>query len=272
MKTGISLITMGAGNVKVLGKTLESFKNVFDEVVYGDMLLFDEDRKVIDEYKQQYNMGVLQMPFDYIFKYGFANALNTLAFQATNDIILYMNTSEVIDEDYGIVDAVHNNKECNSFYFVHRTDPHRWFRMYNKNDLRWSGCIHEQLVGDYRPFHKPTFMMADLEKDMDDLLKADIFNSVKEIVYFKNYMNIVDHPSLLGETDPGWIKFAQENYDSMKVRMHAKGYLYEAFATGNEPLLRRSIERYKITESFASSGLIEYQGDPKFLNKKANEV
>jgi len=45
MKTGISLITMGAGNVKVLKKTLESFKEVFDEVIYGDLLIYQEDRE-----------------------------------------------------------------------------------------------------------------------------------------------------------------------------------------------------------------------------------
>lgn len=263
---------MGAGNVKALGKTLDSFKNVFDEVVYGDMLLFEEDRRVLDGYKQTYNMGVLRMPFNYIFTYGFANTLNTLAQHATNNIVLYMNTSEIIDEDYEIVQSVKNNKECNAFYFTHRTDPHRWFRMYNKNELKWSGCIHEQLSGEYRPFHKPIFMMADLEKDMDDPIKADIFNSVKEIVYFNNYMKIVDKPDELGETDPGWISFAKDNYANMRARMHAKGKLYEAFAARDERLLSLAIKEYKVSESFASSELIEYQGDPKFLNKQPNEV
>jgi len=268
MKTGITLITMGAGNVQALGKTLESFDGVFDEVVYGDMLLFQEDRDVLDKYKQQYNMGVLRMPFNFIFKYGFAHTLNTLAFQATNNMVIYANTSEVIDEDYGIVDLVKSNKDCNAFYFVHRTDPHRWFRMYNKSDLKWSGCIHEQLAGEYRPFHKPIFMMADLEKDMDNLIKADLFNSVKEIVYFNNYTKIVDMPHALGETDPGWVSFAKENYDSMKSRMTANEELYKAFVTGDEYLLAKNVYGHIMKDTFKSSDLIEYQGDPKYLNKK----
>jgi hypothetical protein len=265
MKTGITLMTMGAGNVKALGKTLESFKGVFDEVIYGDMLLFNEDRALVKGYAMEYNMGILRMPFNYIFKYGFSNTLNVLSELATNDIVLYMNTSEIIDEDYGVVDHVKYNKDCNAFYFTHRTDPHRWFRMYNRNELKWSGVIHEQLAGDYRPYHKPIFMMADLEKDMDDPFKADVFNSVKEIVYFNNYLKIVDEPHLLGETDPGWIKFATDNYDSMKERMLAKGYLYEAFRTGDIHLLGAAITNYKTGESFQSSNLIEYQGDKKFL-------
>lgn len=267
MKTGITLITMGAGNVKALGKTLASFSGVFDEVVYGDMLLFEEDRKVVDEYKQQYNMGVIELPFNYIFKYGFANTLNILSFHATNDIVLYMNTSEIIDVDFGIVDVVKRN-EFNAFYFIHRTDPHRWFRMYNKNHLKWSGCIHEQLSGEYLPYHKPIFMMADLEKDMDDPFKADIFNAVKEIVYFNNYMKIVDDPTALGETDPGWVKFASENYESMKERMQSNTQLFKAFCTGSDRDLHVAINNYNPIKQFESSNLIEYQGDPAFLGKK----
>jgi len=271
MKTGITLITMGAGNVKALGKTLESFKGVFDEVVYGDMLLFEEDREVLREYVKEYNMGVVRMPFNNIFKYGFSNTLNELSDQATNDFVVYMNTSEVIDEDYGIVDAVKNNPDCNSFYFIHRTDPHRWYRMYNRNELEWSGVIHEQLKGDYRPYHKPIFMMADLEKDMDDPFKADIFNAVKEIVYFRNYNRIVDYPNKLGETDPGWMKFAIDNYENMKERMQAREQLYEAFCVGSDLMLHQAISNYVPSGKFESSNLIEYQGDPKFLNKTKDE-
>jgi hypothetical protein len=267
MKTGITLITMGAGNVKVLGKTLESFSNVFDEVVYGDMLLFDDDREIISKYKKEYNILDLRLPFNYIFRYGFADTLNLLAQQATNDIVIYMNTSEIIDDDYGIVDVVTNNPDCNAFYFTHRTDPHRWFRMYNRKELEWSGVIHEQLKGEYKPYHKPIFMMADLEKDMDDPFKADVFNSVKEICYFRNYNKIVEQPKKLGETDPGWVKFATENYNNMRERMQSNAQLYEAFCMGSDLMLYQAIKNFKPTGKYESSTLIEYQGDPKYLNK-----
>lgn len=268
MKTGITLITMGAGNVKALGKTLESFKGVFDEVVYGDLLLFEEDREIVSKYQKEYNMGVVRLPFNYIFRYGFADTLNFLADKATNDVVIYMNTSEIIDEDYGIVDIVKNNPDCNSFYFIHRTDPHRWFRMYKRNEFVWSGVIHEQLKGDYKPYHKPVFMMADLEKDMDDPFKADVFNAVKEICYFRNYNRIVDFPRSLGETDQGWVKFATENYQNMKERMQAHTQLYEAFCTGSDLMLHQAIRNFIPTGKFQSSNLIEYQGSPMFLDKK----
>lgn len=272
MKSKITLITMGAGNVKALGKTLESFKDICHEVVYGDMLLFEEDRSVLRKYQKEYNLVVDKMSFNYIFKYGFSDTLNRLAEKSSSNMVLYMNTSEVIDEDYGIDDIVYNNYQCNSFFFIHKTDPHRWFRLYDRNELEWSGVIHEQLKGDYKPYHKPVFMMADLEKDMDDPFKADVFNSVKEIVYFRNYNRIVDYPKKLGETDPGWVKFATENYESMKQRMQANEGLYQAFCTGSDLMLHQAIQNFKPTGKFQSSNLIEFQGDPKFLNKKKNEV
>ena len=78
-------------------------------------------------------------------------------------------------------------------------------------------------------------------------------------------MKIVDKPEELGETDPGWISFAQDNYANMRERMHAKGKLYDAFAARDEYLLGSAIADYKMSESFQSSNLIEYQGDKKFL-------
>jgi len=258
---------MGAGNVKVLRKTLESFSGVCNEVIYGDLLLFPEDREVIKSYEKEFNLKICEFPFNWIFEYGFSSCLNILADSSTNNTVMYMNTSEVIDEDYGITETIKNNPNCNTFFFTHRTDPHRWHRTYNRKELKWSGLIHEQLKGEYRPYHKPIFMMADLEKDMHDPLKAKILNDVKEIVYFQQYNNIVDFPERLGETDPGWIKFATDDYDSMKERLLKKGKRYQAFIDGDlEAYMKDVMTNPEFeNERFESSLRIEFQGDKKFL-------
>lgn len=267
MKTGISLITMGCGNVVVLKKTLESFRHVCDEVVYGDLLLFPEDREALKSYQEEFNIKILEYPFNLLFVEGFSVVLNSLAFFSSNDTVVYSNTSEIIEKDNGILDAISQDYNC--YFFDHATDPHRWYRMYNRHELHWSGRIHESLVGDHRPYHKPVYRMADLEKDMQNPFKAKIFNDVKEIVYFSNYMSIVDNPNQLGGTDPGWIKFATDNYESMKGRLLKKGRRYEAFLEGD--FKKYMMDAYSNPEfekeRFESSNLIEYQGDPKFLNK-----
>jgi hypothetical protein len=228
MKTGITLITMGAGNVIVLEETLKSFQHVVDEVIYGDTLLFPEDREILYLYEKKYNMKIVRYSFDYIFKNGFAAILNDLCSHATNDMVLYSNTSEAIDIDYGIVEIVNNNLDCNTFYFTHATDKHHWFRMNNRKDLKWSGLIHEESVGNHKPYHKPIFQMKDLEKDLMNPFKAKVFNTVKEAIYFSLYNRIVDDPKSLGGTDPGWVHFATENYESMAYRLRQKRNLNQA--------------------------------------------
>lgn len=266
----ITLLTMGAGNVLALKKTLASFKDVCNEFVYGDLLLFPEDREIVKSYQQQFNLKIIPFNFDYLFQHGFSSLLNKLATHATNDIVIYMNTSEAIDEDYGMLDIVKNNTECNAFYFTHRTDPHRWYRCYNRHELKWSGMLHEQLIGEYRPYHKPIIMMKDLDKDMDNTFKAKVFDTVKEIVYFTNYMSFIDNPSLLGATDQGWVKFATDSYQSFKDRLEKKGAAYQAFKDGDleafMEYVHNSPEFEK--EKFESNLSIEFQVDPMFLGKK----
>lgn len=267
MNTGISLLTMGAGNLIVLRETLESFRGVCDEVIYGDLLLFPEDREILRIYEKEFNMKIIHFKYDFIFEHGFSRVLNELANHATNNMVIYMNTGEVIDEDYGITKIVKDNPGCNTFYFTHRTDPHRWFRLYNRHELKWSGVLHEQLKGDYRPYHKPAFMMKDLPKDMHSTFKAKVLDTVKEIVYHTQYMRIVDDPSSLGETDPGWVHFATENYESMAYRLRQKGDIYESFKSGDlHTFLSACYASKEINDfKFESNTGIEYQEDKKFL-------
>jgi hypothetical protein len=259
----ISLLTMGAGNVKVLRKTIESFSSICDEIVYGDMLLWEEDRVLLKSYQQEFNLKIVELPFNFIFENGFSYLLNTLSAKSTNDLCIYMNTSEIIGVDYGMAEIIKNNQDCNSFFFTHATEVHRWFRCYNKKDLEWSGLIHEELVGEYIPFHKPIFQMSDLEKDLDNEYKAKILNDCKEIVYWNQLCNLVENNSLLGATSSGWLEFAVSQYDSMKERLSAKGERYEAYKSGD---LKGYLHEASISEEFKglefkSNNIIAYQGD-----------
>lgn len=260
MQRKISLITMGQGNVIALKKTLDSFKNVVDEVVYGDMLLFEDDRLVLNSYVKEYNIRVVNLPFNYLFHSGFSDCLNYLISHASNDMVMYMNTSEAIDEDYGINEIINCNPNCNMFYFSHRVESHRWFRTFDRRELRWSGVIHEEPRGVEKPYHKPIFMMRDFEKDMEDSRKAYIFNRVKEINYDSNYLKLVEYPSHSGATNEGWINFVKEQYDSMKQRTISHEF-YESFKTGNFELFNQIINSPNFKEQQLTSSFgMNFQG------------
>lgn len=256
---------MGHGNVLALKKTLDSFKGIVNEVVYGDLLLFEEDREVVKSYQREYNLRIITLPFNYIFQMGFSSLLNFLISNAKNDMVLYMNTSEVIDEDYGINEVINSNPDCNAFYFTNRNEAHRWFRCFDRKEVKWDGRIHEEPIGSLKPYHKPIFMMKDEEKDMGNELKAAVFNSVKEMVYWNQLMTIVDKPKEKGITNEYWIKFAKEQYQSMKERLELKGKQYTAFQIGDYDMFMNEVysSDYFQKERFVSNELINFQGARK---------
>lgn len=265
----ISLVTMGCGNVKVLKNTLDSFKDICDEVIYGDMLTFEQDREVVESYKKTYNLKSIRLPFDYIFHNGFGALLNHLASFAKNDIVIYMNTSEVVQTNNGMLQIIQSNTGCNAFYFDHATDPHKWGRCYNRKELSWSGMIHEQIGPNEKLRVCPNiiFTMADLEKDLDNPFKTLVFSDQKELNYFQMYLRIVDEPELLGYTHENWRNWAVEQYDSMKERLQKKGKRYEAFLTGDFQMYLDDIMNNPDFEKerFESSDLINFQGNRKAI-------
>lgn len=253
---------MGAGNIQALKKTFDSFKDIVDEFVYGDMLLFSDDKARLYRYQDEYNLKVVRLPFDFIFKNGFSKTLNTIADNATNDLVIYLNTSEVIDIDYGMQDIINNNPECNAFYFTHHQEKHRWFRCYDRRDLKWGGLIHEELQGEYKPYHKPIFMMKDEEKDMDNPFKAAVFNSTKECVYWNQLIKIADNPDDYPETNDGWKQFAFDTYKSMKDRLIQKGDMYKAMCEGDFEKYMYAVQFFPFENiEFKSSDAIAFQGD-----------
>lgn len=263
--TKITLVTMGQSNPVALKRTMDSFKDTVDEFVFGDLLIFESDRKLIESYQKDYNLKVLPLEFNFIFKNGFASTLNTLAAFTSNDWILYMNVSEVMDGRHAIKAQMSNLYNCYSF--DHAVDPHTWFRLYKRNELKWGGLIHEEVIGAARPCPFHVFRMMDTEKDMDDSFKAKVSNDIKELCYFQQYLRLVENPELQATTHKGWIDYATDSYDNLKERLLKKGKRYQAFVEGNLEMYLEDIYTNPefAEERFQSSDLINFQGDRKLL-------
>ena len=258
---------MAQANPIALQRTLESFKGVVDEVVFGDVLIFPHHRKIIESYQFDYNLRIIKLPFNYIFQMGFSSVLNYLVSNAKNDLCLYMNCSEIILENYGINEIVESNPDCNSFYFSHAVEKHRWFRCNDRRFLKWDGRIHEEPIGDSKPYHKPIFQMADTEKDIDNQFESAVANTVKEMTYWRQLIAIVDKPSEKGITNDWWYNFAKDGYDSMKERLAKKGKQYTAFQLGDFEMFWNEIHTtdYFNKEKFESNDLINFQGNRKIV-------
>ena len=250
----ITLITMTQGNPIALKRTIDNVVEWFDgrvnEVIVGDLCIFQDDRDIINTY----GVRVIPMPFNEIFHKGFADVLNQLSFHATNNLCLYMNVSEVI-ESFIRLDAF-DQPGYNCYQFDHATETHKWTRLWNRAELRWSGRIHEEIVGSKRQYPQVVFRMADTEKDNHNQYKAAVYNCVKELVYFNQYLTLVDDPRQKGATNDGWVQYAKRDYDYIKKRMLANPLRYEAFRDGKLDAFLRECREFEPTQN---SDIIHYQ-------------
>lgn len=261
---GISLILPTQGNPIALKRTLDSVSGIVDEIIVGSVCVFDEDEKIIQSYSDEYNLRVIKLPFNMIYHQGFAAVLNFIASHAKNNTCLYLNVGEIIEKGKGeILSKI--SPEYNYYYINHSVETHRWGRIWNKKELWWDGIIHEEIIGDHKPYHKPLFTFADTEKDMDNPFKAAIYNGLKECVYFNQYIKLVDFPKIKGITNEHWVKFSKDQYESLKARMAKKGNMVNALERGDLPMLLDYIATtpYFEKERFESSELINFQGARK---------
>lgn len=261
---GVTLITMGQGNPMALQRTLESFKGLYNEVVFGDVLIFNRDRELIHTFQRKYNMGIVELPFNYIFEHGFSATLNFLASFASNDLVLYMNVGEVMDGEFDVLNRL--SPDFNTYYIDHATETHHWYRLYNRKQLEWGGMIHEEVSGgSRRPYPYPVFRFGDSEKDMESEFYAKVMNDVKELVYFNQYIKLVENPEKIGVTNRGWVEYAKDGYESLKERMNKKGARLQAFKENDLVKFMEDIftnpEFEK--ERHESTDLINFQGARK---------
>lgn len=261
----ITLITMGQGNPVALKRTLDSFKNTVDEVIFGDLLIFDADRELIKTYQEEYKLKIVPFEFNYIFKNGFSSILNELSSHATNDFVLYMNIGEMLDGEFEILNKLNDTYNC--YYLNHATETHHWYRLYNKKEMVWSGIIHEQVAGLVPPraYPTPIFQFKDSDKDISDDFYAKVMNTIKEITYWQQYINLVENPDIIAETNIGWLEYAKDSYDSLIERIQKKGAQYEAFKEGN---LQKFLDYIFVSEDFInenqeSTTLVNLQGKRK---------
>lgn len=261
----LTLITMGQGNPVALKRTLESFKNTVSEVIFGDLLIFDADREIIKTYQNEYKLKIVPFPFNFIFKNGFSEILNTLSEYATNDFVVYMNIGEVLDGEFDILNKLDYRYNC--YYLNHAVETHHWYRLYNRKEMVWSGIIHEQIAGlvPPRPYPTQIYQFADTEKDLPDEFYAKVMNTVKELTYWQQYIKLVEQPDIIAETNIGWVTYAKDSYDILKERMQKKGTQYEAFLEGD---LQKFIDYIFSSDDFKdenqeSTTLVNLQGKRK---------
>lgn len=251
----ITLLTVTQGNPIALKRTIDNVVEWFDgkvnEVIVGDLCVFRDDfDKILGT---PYVTWVKPLPFNQLFEHGFGATLNELAGIASNDLCLYMNVGEIVETNMRL-DIISPNWNC--YKFNHATETHQWIRMWNRQQLQWSGRIHEEIVGQKYISPDCIFQMADTEKDNSDPFYSAVMNDIKELVYFNQYIKLVEYPHEQGATNSGWLTYARDSYHNIKERLEAKGARYEAFKEGN---LQKYLDNCQEFEPQQNSDLIHFQ-------------
>lgn len=256
----ITLILPTQGNPIALKRTIDNvlaqFQGKVDEVIVGDLCVFQEDSEAIKVMSAMMPEGVVKIvepEFNTLFQQGFGNTLNFLSEFAKNDFILYLNVGEIVETNMNI-DLLSQGYNC--FQFDHAEDKHHWTRLYNKKDMQWSGRIHEEVRGEKNVCPTMLFRMADTEKDSYNPFKAQVYNDIKELVYFNQYIKLVEEPNEIGATNQGWVTYAKDGYQSLTERLAKKGKRYEAFKEGD---LQKYLDNCQEFESFDNNNMIHYQ-------------
>ncbi len=235
----ITLVTVTQSNPVALRRTVDNVRAAFgglaNEFVVGDVSVFD------DYFGSGFeDVRFHKLPFDTLYKDGFAATLNHLAAKATNDLCLYLNVGEIVE---GEVNLGMLNDRYNCYSFDHATDPHVWIRMWDRRALKWSGRIHEEVVGPQKKHPWHLFRMADTPKDRNDEFRAGIYNDIKELVYFKQYVHIAEHPEDLAATGAGWLDYSIRELEDLKRRLREKGDRYTAFEDGDLSMYLEAAKR-----------------------------
>lgn len=255
MSSNITLITLTQGNPIALKRTIDNvvdkFQGKVTDIVVGDLCVFEND--MVNMAHLGHEITLVPLKFNSLFRHGFGSTLNELATHAKNNLCLYMNVSEIVDSPVRL-DIIH--PQWNSYKFDHATETHKWVRLWDRTKLKWSGRIHEEVVGQKYTSPDILFTMADTPKDDGDPFYSQVMNDVKELVYFNQYLKLVDNPGENGATNHGWIKYAQDNYQHIKDRLLAKGARYEAFVEGD---LQKYLDNCKEFEPQENNDLIHFQ-------------
>lgn len=258
----ITLLTATQGNPVALSRTIESaistFGGYIDQVAVIGLCPFPGDTEIIPRIKHV--SFFKEMELAQLYNKGFAETFNEVVHDGyfpDNNLVLYLNVGEVIEGPVR-VDLLKPDHNC--YMFDHATETHKWVRLYNRKDLRWSGRIHEEIIGTRRLCPDILFRMADTHKDNDDRFKSWVYNYIKELVYFNQYRTIWSNPQERFATNEGWIKWSGEQFHYHTERINRFPELLESFlADDKEQFLQLAKAAYESSPEFANNDMIHFQ-------------
>ncbi len=238
-----------------LERTWETFKPLCDELVIISTAFWEEDREKMRALTDK----VIQLDWNATMVQGFGWMMNQGTAHAKNDGMMLFGVGETLEYsnvcDLPSVLEQHWRTNPKIIFRVdHRDDPNRWTRLWNRRGkTQWSGIIHEAISGG--PHGDVVLRMLDTPKPpRDDIYEQETLRYLKTCLYNWQYRRLLDDNSLLGATDPGWLRDLRATEVHLNTVLSELEPLVTHLRTGDLPAFLDEVKR-RVDAGKAATGV-----------------
>jgi hypothetical protein len=213
-----SNLILACSNPADLIRTVKSYEGFADETTIGWMG-WD-----VDVFSVKSTDKVWVIPFNYLFRFGFAETFNELAKYAKHDLVFITGVGNDLVENYNI--PCEPQFDCYSYESADGFKNHTMWDK-TKTELQW--CIHEELKDRTKLDPRPQFRAAEIPKQPNPF-----YDRVREIVYNEQYRKVLDGEDFV---NPDWTRWILRHEAEIRAALAKDPILYKAFQTGDLDML-----------------------------------
>lgn len=240
----VSLIIPAFSYGPALERTVESCKGISDDLVIISTAFWEKDR----ESMLRLTPKVVQLDWNYTMLNGFGEMMNRGTSSAKNDWCLLFGVGETFNRELRpFLRILESAPERHVFTCDHINDQNRWKRVWNRQSgVRWSGLIHEELVGGTDG--GLLFRMLDTEKPpRPDPVEQEALHFMKTCLYHWQYKRLrEEREAVLGGTNRGWLGFVDGSKEANEEFLDRHSSMVSAMLCGDLEgflaLVRASVE------------------------------
>lgn len=232
-----------------LDRTIASARGICNEVVIISTALFDEDRAHFASAGK-----VVELPWNHVFHHGFGDLYNYGSNAASNDWLLLLGVAETVAEMYQDIGILDDSPPDTVWECDHINDRHHWKRVWNRTGgPRWSGVIHEEIVGGH--VGGLLFRMQDTDKTpLPDAVQNEALKYVKTVSYNAMYGKLLRDPTALGGANSYWLDFVAGARESIEAFLAAHADMLDACERGDLPGFMQLV-RERMDKQQAATGV-----------------
>jgi hypothetical protein len=227
----VSLIIPAFSYGPALERTVHSMATKSDDLVIISTAFWEKDREAMRRLTDK----VVILDWNYTMLHGFGEMMNRGTGDAKNDWCLLFGVGETFARELRpFFTILESSPEDRVYLCDHHNDTNQWKRVWNrKSGVRWSGLIHEELVGGNNG--GLLFRMQDTPKEpRPDPYEQETLHYIKTILYHWQYHRLRhEREKVLGGTNRGWLSFVDGSREANEEFLSRHAPMVECMLNGD---------------------------------------